>query len=323
MGKTMPDQLSRMLGERSWLLADGATGTNLYNMGLAPGQAPDLWCETHPDKVRELHRQMIASGADIILTNSFGANASRLRLARAESRVTELNRAAARLAREAAAEVGRAVIVAGSIGPIGEIMTPMGRLTEAEATTMFTEQAQALKEGGADVLWIETVSAAEEMRAAARAAQTVSMPWCGMMSFEPGGRSMMGVTPPQLASLIDRLPHPPLAYGANCGTGPAELLLAVAGFAASGNERPLIAKPNAGVPRYQDGGLIYDATPEVMAEFAILARDLGVRIIGGCCGTTPGHLKAMRDALVSAPRGPRPTPERISARIAEVMGPGE
>ncbi|WJS85540.1 betaine--homocysteine S-methyltransferase [Paracoccus sp. TOH] len=319
----MPDLLSRMLGEHPWLLADGATGTNLYNMGLAPGQAPDLWCETHPDKVRELHRQMIASGADIILTNSFGANASRLRLAKAEARVGALNRAAARLAREAVAEAGRAVLVAGSMGPIGEIMAPMGRLTEAEATTMFTEQAQALKEGGADVLWIETISAAEEMRAAARAAQVVRMPWCGMMSFEPGGRSMMGVTPPQLAALIDRLPYPPLAYGANCGTGPAELLLAVAGFAASGNERPLIAKPNAGVPRYQDGGLIYDATPEVMAEFAVLARDMGIRIVGGCCGTTPAHLAAMRDALVEAPRGPRPTPDAISARIAEAMGPGE
>lgn len=319
----MPDQLSRALGERPWLLADGATGTNLYNMGLAPGQAPDLWCESQPDKVRLLHRQMIAAGADVILTNSFGANASRLRLSGAADRVVALNRAAARLAREAAAEARRAVVVAGSIGPTGEIMAPMGRLTEAEATAMFTEQAQALKDGGADVLWIETISAAEEMRAAARAAQAVAMPWCGMMSFEPGGRSIMGVSPPQLAALVDRLPHPPLAFGANCGTGPAELLLAITGFAASGNERPLIAKPNAGVPRYQDGGLVYDATPEVMAEFAVLARDLGIRIIGGCCGTTPRHLAAMRDALVGAPRGPKPTPDAISARIARVMGPGE
>ena len=315
----MADQLSRMLGERPWLLADGATGTNLYNMGLAPGQAPDLWCETHPDKVRELHGRMIAAGADLILTNSFGANASRLRLARAEDRVGALNRAAARLAREAAEGAGRAVVVAGSMGPIGEIMAPMGRLTEAEATAMFTEQARALKEGGADLLWIETVSAIEEMRAAAKAAQAAGMPWCGMMSFEPGGRSMMGVAPAQLGALMDRLPNPPLAYGANCGTGPAELLLAISGFASSGNERPMIAKPNAGVPRYQDGGLIYDATPSVMAEFAVLARDMGVRIIGGCCGTTPAHLAAMRAALLAAPRGPRPSTEAISQRIAQAM----
>lgn len=315
----MTDLLSRLLGQRQWLLADGATGTNLYNMGLAPGDVPDLWCETHPDRVLALHGQMIDAGADLILTNSFGANASRLRLARAQDRVTPINHAAARLARQAVEQSGRAVIVAGSIGPTGEIMAPVGHLTEVEATRLFTEQALALKEGCVDMLWIETVSATEEMRAASRAAEAAGLPWCGMMSFEPGGRSMMGVSPPQLATLVDRLPYPPVAYGANCGTGPAELLLAVAGFSAAGCERPLIAKPNAGVPRYQDGGLVYDATPEVMAEFAVLARDLGVRIIGGCCGTTPEHLGQMRAALQDRPGGPRPTSDTIAARIDGLM----
>ena len=315
----MPDRLSTLLGERAWLLADGATGTNLYNMGLAAGQAPDLWCESHPDKVRALHRDMISAGADIILTNSFGANASRLRLSQAESRVTQLNLKAAELARAAANESARPVVIAGSVGPIGEIMAPMGRLTEADATAMFTQQMQALKDGGVDVIWVETLSAAEEMRAASKAAHAVNIPWCGMMSFEPGGRSIMGVTPPQLAGLIDRLAHPPLAYGANCGTGPAELLMAVAGFAAAGCERAQIAKPNAGVPRYQDGDLVYDATPTVMAEFAVLARDMGVRIIGGCCGTTPAHLAAMQTALAQTPRGPRPSSGTISQRIAAAM----
>ncbi|MTH63787.1 betaine--homocysteine S-methyltransferase [Paracoccus shanxieyensis] len=315
----MTDLLSRLLDERRWLLADGATGTNLYNMGLAPGDVPDLWCETHPDRVLDLHCQMIQAGADVILTNSFGANASRLRLAHAETRVAQINHAAARIAREAADKAGRPVIVAGSIGPTGQIMAPVGHLTEAEATRLFTEQALALKDGGADILWIETVSAIEEMRAASRAAEAAGLPWCGMMSFESGGRSMMGVSPPQLAKLIDRLPCSPVAYGANCGTGPAELLLAVAGFAAAGCERPLIAKPNAGVPRYQDGGLVYDATPEVMAEFAVLARDLGVRIIGGCCGTTPAHLSAMRAALQDRPPGPRPSSDAISSRIELLM----
>lgn len=315
----MTDRLARLLDRRDWLLADGATGTNLYNMGLAPGDAPDLWCETHPERVADLHRQMIAAGADLILTNSFGANASRLRLSGAAERVRALNLAAARLARAEADAAGREVVVAGSMGPTGEIMAPMGRLTEPEAVRLFTEQAEALAEGGVDLLWIETISAAEEMRAAAKAAQAVGLPWCGMMSFEPGGRSVMGVSPVQLATLIDRLPYPPQAYGANCGTGPAELLLAVAGFSAAGCERALIAKPNAGVPRYQDGGLIYDATPEVMAEFAVLARDLGVRVIGGCCGTTPAHLAAMAGALRDRPKGPRPTPDAISARIAALM----
>ncbi|WP_294931706.1 betaine--homocysteine S-methyltransferase [uncultured Paracoccus sp.] len=312
--------LNRLLAERGWLLADGATGTNLYNMGLAPGEAPDLWCETHPDRVADLHRRMIAAGADIILTNSFGANACRLRLAGAEGRVHDLNRRAAGLARAAADQADRPVLVAGSIGPTGEIMAPMGQLTEAEATRIFTDQAQGLKDGGADLLWVETISAVEELRAAGASARAVGLPWCAMMSFEPGGWTMMGVTPPQLAALVERLSPAPDAYGANCGTGPAELLQAVAGFAASGSERVMIAKPNAGVPRYQDGGLIYDATPEAMAEFAVLARDLGVRIIGGCCGTTPDHVAAMHQALHSRPRGPRPSPEVISARIGQAMG---
>lgn len=315
----MTDRFARLLRTREWILADGATGTNLYNMGLASGSAPDLWCESHPEQVSDLHHRMIAAGADLILTNSFGANASRLRLVGAQDRVQALNLAAARLARAAADATPREIIVAGSMGPTGEIMAPIGRLTEAEAVRLFTEQAEALKQGGVDLLWVETISAAEELRAAAKAAQAVGLPWCGMMSFEPGGRSVMGVSPPQLAVLIDRMPYPPLAYGANCGTGPAELLLAVSGFSAAGCERSLIAKPNAGVPRYQDGGLIYDATPEVMAEFAVLARDLGVRVIGGCCGTTPEHLAAMRLALENRPRGKRPAADAISARIAALM----
>lgn len=311
--------LKRLLAERDWLLADGATGTNLYNMGLAPGEAPDLWCETHPDRVLSLHQAMVAAGADIVLTNSFGANACRLRLSGAADRVQSLNLSAARLARQAADAAGRPVLVAGSIGPTGEIMAPMGRLTEAEAAAIFTEQAMALKDGGADLLWVETISAPEELRAASSAAHATGLPWCAMMSFEPGGWTMMGVTPAQLASLVERLPSRPEAYGANCGTGPAELLLAVAGFAAAGSERAMIAKPNAGVPRHQDGGLTYDATPSVMAEFAVLARDLGVKVIGGCCGTTPEHLAAMHAALLDRPRGPRPSDETIANRMKQAM----
>lgn len=311
----MSDELTRMLGERPWLVADGAMGTNLYNMGLAPGQAPDLWSDSQPDKVRDLHRQMIESGADVILTNSFGANATRLRVSGAEDRVAPLNRAAAELAREVADQADRPVVVAGSMGPIGEIMAPMGNLTQKTATALFHEQAEALKDGGVDVLWFETLSSLEEIRAAADAAQLAGMPWCGMMSFDTAGRTMMGVTPTQLATLIDRLPHAPVAYGANCGLGVAELLRSVSGFQASGCERPLIAKANAGVPRFEDGGIHYDGTPRMMAEYAVLARDLGVRIIGGCCGTTPQHLRAMNEALQTRPKGPRPSLEQIASRL--------
>lgn len=311
----MPDALSRLLETREWILADGATGTALLNMGLA-GQSPaELWNVAEPDRVRGLYRGAVEAGSDLFLTNSFSGNASRLRLHGAGGRVAELNRAAAELAREVADAAGRPVVVAGSMGPTGEIMAPMGNLSHEAAVEMFHEQAEALKAGGADVLWVETLSAAEEMKAAAEAARLTGMPWCGTMSFDTAGRTMMGVTPAQLAALVERLPHPPLAYGANCGVGAADLLRSVAGFLASGSERPLIAKGNAGVPHFEAGHIHYDGTPELMAEYAILARDLGARIIGGCCGTMPPHLRAMRQALESRPRGHRPTLEMIAERL--------
>lgn len=312
----MTDPLTRLLDERPWLLADGATGTTLFNMGLGAGEAPELWNASRPGEIRALYRGAVEAGSDLFLTNSFGGNASRLRLHRAADRVAELNRAAAGLAREVADSAGRPVIVAGSMGPTGEIMAPVGNLGHAAAVEMFHEQAEALKEGGVDLLWVETISSAEEFRAAAEAARLVEMPWCGTMSFDTAGRTMMGLTSAQLSALVERLPNPPIAYGANCGVGASDLLRTVMGFVASGNERPIIAKGNAGIPRFEAGHLHYDGTPELMADYACLARDLGVRIIGGCCGTMQDHLRAMRAALESRPIGPRPTLEVI----AQVLG---
>ncbi|MCZ0960083.1 betaine--homocysteine S-methyltransferase [Paracoccus benzoatiresistens] len=311
----MPDPLSQLLASRAWLMADGATGTNLFNMGLPSNVAPELWNADQPDKVRSLYRDSVAGGADLFLTNTFGGNASRLKLQGAAHRVRELNLAGAAMARDIADASGRKVIVAGNIGPTGEIMAPIGSLSHARAVEMFHEQAEALKEGGADVLWVETISSAEEFRAAAEAAHLADMPWCGMMSFDTAGRTIMGVTSAQLSALVERLPNPPLAYGANCGVGAADLLRTVRDFVASGNERPIIAKGNAGIPHLEDGHLHYDGTPAIMADYACLARDLGVRIIGGCCGTTPAHLRAMREALETRPAGPRPSLEEIAARL--------
>ena len=192
----------------------------------------------------------------------------------------------------------------------------MGSLSHARAVEMFHEQACALKEGGADVLWVETIGCDREFRAAAEAARLADMPWCGMMSFDTAGRTIMGVTSVQLSALVERLPNPPVAYGANCGVGAADLLRTVRDFVASGNERPIIAKGNAGIPHLEAGHLHYDGTPAIMADYACLARDMGVRIIGGCCGTTPAHLRAMRDALETRPAGPRPSLEEIAARKA-------
>jgi len=311
----MSDALSRLLASRDWLMADGATGTNLFNMGLASGELPELWNADRPDNIRALYRSAVEAGSDIFLTNTFGGNASRLKLHNAQDRVHELNRLAATLGREVADAAGRPVVVAGSMGPTGDIFVPMGTLTHALAVEMFHEQAEGLKAGGADVLWVETISAPEEFKAAAEAALLVGMPWCGTMSFDTAGRTMMGVTSAQLAALVEKLPNPPIAFGANCGVGASDLMRTILGFVAAGTERPIIAKGNAGIPKYHEGHIHYDGTPELMAEYAVLARDAGARIIGGCCGTMPVHLRAMRAALESRPPGPRPTVEAIAARL--------
>jgi 5-methyltetrahydrofolate--homocysteine methyltransferase len=309
------DALSRLLATRPWLLADGATGTNLFNAGLSSGDAPEMWNVERPEAIRKLYADAVAAGSDLFLTNSFGGNASRLKLHGAEGRVRELNRIAAGIGREVADAAGRPVVVAGSMGPTGEIFEPMGPMTHAIAVEMFHEQAEGLKEGGADVAWIETMSAPEEYRAAAEGALRAGLPWCGTMSFDTAGRTMMGVTSAALADLVEKLPHPPIAFGANCGVGASDLLRTVLGFAAQGTERPIIAKGNAGIPKYHDGHIHYDGTPALMADYAVLARDAGVRIIGGCCGTMPDHLRAMREALETRPNGPRPTLDDITAAL--------
>ena len=311
----MTDPLSRLLATRDWLMADGATGTNLFNMGLESGEPPEFWNTDRPDNIRSLYRSAVEAGSDIFLTNTFGGNAARLKLHDAQSRVHELNRVGAALAREIVDASGRDVIVAGSVGPTGEIMAPMGALTHELAVEIFHEQAEGLKAGGADVLWAETISAPEEYRAAAEAAALAGMPWCGTMSFDTAGRTMMGLTSSDMAALVEKLPNPPLAFGATCGVGASDLMRTVLGFFGQGTERPVIAKGNAGIPRYQDGAIHYDGTPELMAEYAVLARDAGVKIIGGCCGTMPEHLKAMRAALEGRPKGPRPTLEDIATKL--------
>jgi len=311
----MTNPLQEFLSTRDWLLADGATGTNLFNMGLESGDAPEFWNETQPDKIRRLYSGAVDAGSDLFLTNTFGANASRLKLHDAGHRARELSRIGAEIARETADAAGRPVIVAGSVGPTGEIMEPVGTLSHADAVEMFHEQAEGLKEGGADVMWVETISAPEEFRAAAEAFALAGVPWCGTMSFDTAGRTMMGMTSEGMAEMIETLPNPPMAFGANCGTGASDLLRTVLGFTATGTERAIIAKGNAGIPKYVDGHIHYDGTPELMARYAVLARNAGATIIGGCCGTMPEHLRAMREALETTPKGDAPTLDEIVAEI--------
>lgn len=312
----MSNPLMELLAEKGTLLADGATGTNLFNMGLMSGDAPELWNTDEPAKITALYKGAVDSGSDLFLTNSFGANASRLKLHDAAKRAHELSRVSAELAREVADTAGRTVIVAGSVGPTGEIMEPVGTLSHTLAVEMFHETADGLKAGGADVGWLETISAPEEYRAAAEGFALAGLDWCGTMSFDTAGRTMMGVTSADMVKLVHDLgDHAPIAFGANCGTGASDLLRTILGFAAQGPDRPVIAKGNAGIPKYVDGHIHYDGTPELMADYAVMARACGASIIGGCCGTMPEHLRHMREALDTRVMDHPPALEEIVDRL--------
>lgn len=300
-----PARLHSILETTGWVLADGATGTNLFRAGLETGYPPELWNVERPEDITALHTSFIDAGSQLILTNSFGGTAHRLRLHAADDRVGELNLAAAKLARQAADDGrdkhGHEIVVAGSIGPTGELFEPMGALDHADALAAFTEQAEALAAGGVDLLWIETMSSLEEVKAAIEAASAVGLPAASCMTFDTAARSMMGVTPADFAS--KSIGFGADYVGANCGIGPAELLHSVSEIITTASV-PVIAKGNCGIPAYLDGAIHYHGTPELMADYACLARDAGVRIIGGCCGTTPDHVAAMRAALVSTPQYP-------------------
>ena len=307
--------LSRLLSEREWLMADGATGTTLFNAGLMSGDAPEMWNFDNIPAIQALHDGFIAAGSDIILTNSFGGTRARLKLHKAEDRAFAINQRAAEIARDRADRAGRPVVVAGSMGPTGEIMQPVGPLGHAEAVAMFEEQGRGLMAGGADVLWAETISSEEEIRAVAEAAANIGAPLCATLSFDTAGRTMMGVTSSAYAALAPTLAGPPLAFGANCGVGAADLVRTVLGLTEAAPDAVVIAKANAGIPKYVEGHIHYDGTPDLMAEYALLARNAGARIIGGCCGTQPAHLVAMRAALEAHAKGPRPTLDDIAARL--------
>jgi 5-methyltetrahydrofolate--homocysteine methyltransferase len=300
-----PARLHSILETTGWVLADGATGTNLFRAGLETGYPPELWNVERPEDITALHTSFIDAGSQLILTNSFGGTAHRLRLHAADHRVGELNLAAAKLARQAADDGrdrhGHEIVVAGSIGPTGELFEPMGALDHADALAAFTEQAEALAAGGVDLLWIETMSSLEEVKAAIEAASAVGLPAASCMTFDTAARSMMGVTPADFAS--KSIGFGADYVGANCGIGPTELLHSVSEIITTASV-PVIAKGNCGIPAYLDGAIHYHGTPELMADYACLARDAGVRIIGGCCGTTPDHVAAMRAALVSTPQYP-------------------
>lgn len=313
------NRFTHLLATKPWLLADGATGSNLFEVGLVSGDAPELWNTEHPEKINNLHQSFVDAGADIILTNSFGGTRYRLKLHNAQDRVEELNVLAAQIARKVADNSGRTVVVAGSIGPTGEIMEPIGPLTFDQAKEAFAEQARALAKGGADVMWIETMSSPEEVRAAVEGVAKVGLPVVCTVSFDTNGRTMMGVSPSDFAELERSLTPRLAACGTNCGVGASEVVACIHNLAeAAGPDVVLIAKGNCGIPQYIDGKICYNGTPELMAVYARMALDAGARIIGGCCGTSPKHLKAMHDALVAHTKGASPELEQIIGQLGEI-----
>ena len=306
------------LATRPWLLADGATGTNYFQMGLESGDAPERWNFDHPERVRSLHRRFIEAGADIVLTNSFGGNRHRLKLHNAQDQVREINIAAAKNARAEADAAGRPVYVGGSVGPTGEIMEPVGAMSHDEAVKAFAEQALALKEGGVDVIWIETMSSEEELKAAVEGCARASLPIVTTMSFDTNGRTMMGITPKAFGAITAALATQPVAIGANCGVGASELIATVLGISEARPDAAVVAKGNCGIPQYVDGHIHYTGTPELMADYARIALDAGAKIIGGCCGTSPEHLASMRKSLETYTKGIRPSLELIETKLGPV-----
>ena len=312
----MNHTLVGLLDAKACVFADGAMGTSLFALGLETGGSPELWNVEQPGCVASVHRGFVDAGAQIVLTNTFGATRYRLKLHGLEGRVAELNRAGARVARSVADAQAGAVVVAGDMGPTGELFEPLGAMTMAEGIDAFAEQERALAEGGADILWIETMSSREEVTAAAAGAATTGLPMVCTLTFDTAGRTMMGMTPEDAAVLCRGMEPAPAAFGANCGNGPAELVNAMLGLArAAGPDAVLVAKSNCGIPEYVDGQVRYNGTPEIMARYARMARDAGARIIGACCGSTPGHLHTMVDALANREAGAPPDIAAIEAHL--------
>jgi len=303
--------LSDLVRRRGVLIADGAMGTELFARGLPAGEAPELWNLENPEAIVAIHNRYIGAGSDIVVTNSFGGTSYRLKLHGMQDRVAEISSAAARNGRMAADAAERSVLVAGSMGPTGELLDPLGTMTFDAATKAFAAQAGGLCDGGADLLWIETMSSLDEVEAAVTGANSVcDLPIVATLSFDTAGRTMMGVTGGEAAQRLNKLGVE--AVGVNCGQNLADSEAALVAMRAAAPDGLLVSKANAGIPQWKGAELSYSGSPQVMGAHAARAREAGAQIIGGCCGTSPEHIALMADVLagrVEAPdiAGPPPS----------------
>jgi homocysteine S-methyltransferase len=294
--------LERLLDPTRITIFDGAMGTMLYNEGVFINQCYDELNLRAPDLIRKIHRAYVRSGAEIIETNSFGANRAKLTQYGLESQVHDINRAAAAIAREVAQDAGRPVLVAGAVGPLGVRIEPFGPTSVDEARAHFREQLEGLRAGGADIFLLETFADLHEIEQAIRAAREVSpsTPVIAQMTVGADGLTPYGATPEDVARSLD-------AWGAdviglNCSVGPQIILEAIEKMALH-TKKKLSAQPNAGMPRDVGGRSMYMASPEYMATYARHLVQAGARVVGGCCGTTPDHIKAICEGV--RPLAPR------------------
>jgi 5-methyltetrahydrofolate--homocysteine methyltransferase len=289
-----------LVGTGATLVADGAMGTMLMANGLEFGDPPEVWNLEHPEIIRRVQRGYLDAGSQIILTNTFGGNRLRLELHGREDRVDQLNRTAAVLARVEANAADHPAIVAGDIGPSGQLMEAIGgTLTPERAREVFAEQARGLAAAGVDVMWIETMSDVSEAIAAVQGAKDAApdTPVIATMSFDTRGHTMMGVSPEKAAEAL--LAAGAAAVGGNCGNGPEELIPVLERMRAAFPDATLVAKANVGQPMLVGMAVAYDTTPEMMADFAKRFREAGANVVGACCGSTPPHVRAMAEAVAS------------------------
>jgi methionine synthase I (cobalamin-dependent) len=284
------------LKSKDTILLDGAMGSQLIEQGLEAGEAAEAWNVEHPERVMAVHRNYIEAGSQIVLSNSFGGNRFRLSEHGLGDRVHELNKAAAEILCKAIDESGKEAFAAGSMGPTGGFLEPLGALSYGEVKEVYAIQAEALAQGGVDLFWIETFSAIDEIIAAIEGVQSGSqLPIVVTMTFDTKGRTMMGVSPEQMVE--DLKSYGLLALGANCGNGPAEIIEVVQRMHAFDPALPIVAKSNAGIPRVVAGETVYDGTPLVMAGYAKEAQESGASLIGACCGSGPEYISAMCGVL--------------------------
>lgn len=277
--------------ERKPVICDGAVGTELHSRIGKMDQCLDSINLTQPDLIHQIHRDYADAGAQILETNTFGANRIRLAAYGLAGSVREINLSGVRIARK---EAKNGMVVAGSMGPTGKLLEPYGALSFSEVREVFDEQAEALKDSGVDVIFVETMADLNEATAAVNAAKSTGLPVVAQMSFSQEGRTLMGVDPATAVRAFEELGAD--VVGANCGTGFHDMLNVVRDMAAVA-VKPIIAQPNAGFPQFVDGRLAYVSGPAYMAGYARQFADLGVAIIGGCCGTSPEHIRAISEAL--------------------------